>query len=100
MTKLFPLAIAALSLAMLSPATAFYTECTAAQDTTLAIRPDGPSEPRFMPVNKGDKVAFRANHKNWWFVLHYWKDGEASGADYGWLPRAILVNCQRQEGTP
>jgi hypothetical protein len=102
MNKLLkPLAVAAMSIAMLSSAAAFYTECTVAKDMQLATRPDGPSEPRYMPVNKGDKVAFRASYENWWFVLNYGPDGrDGDRADYGWLPKNVLIECQGREGTP
>jgi len=88
----------AIAAAMTTPAAAFYTECTVTKDTELAIRPDGPSEPRYyMPVSKGDKVAYRNQYQNWWFVLHY-SGGDTT--DYGWLPRAILKNCHAVDGTP
>ena len=76
---------------------AFYTECTVTKDTQLSIRPNGPTEPRYATVNKGDKVAFRDRYQGWWFVLHY--SGQSS-VDYGWLPENVLTNCQKQEGTP
>jgi hypothetical protein len=79
-----------------SPALAFYTECTVARDADLSIRPDGPTEPRYSPVSKGDKVAYRARYEGWWFVLHYNRDQP----DYGWLPHNILINCQKRDGTP
>jgi len=52
-----------------SLARAFYTECTVIKDTQLSIRPDGPTEPRYAPINEGDKVAFRNRYQKWWFVL-------------------------------
>jgi len=81
-------AIAFVGVSITTPAAAFYTECT---DTDLAIRPGGPTEPRYM---KGDKVAYRGEYQGWWFVLH------GDTPDYGWLPRSILSNCHRMEGTP
>ena len=89
-------AIAAVINAITTSASASYTECTVTKDTQLAIRPGGPSEPRYAPVNKGDKVAYRNQYQAWWFVLHY----SDNNADYGWLPRAILGNCHGREGTP
>lgn len=89
------LASAALT-ALTAPASAFYTECTVAKDTELANRPGGQTEPRYMPVNKGDKVAFRDKYQDWWFVMHY-ADGRT---DYGWLPQNVLTRCKKMEGTP
>jgi hypothetical protein len=86
----------ALAAVTATPAMAFYTECTVSKDTELATRPNGPTEPRYAPVNKGDKVAFRGSYHDWWFVMHAKEGGE----DYGWLPRNVLTNCQKQEGTP
>ena len=81
-----------------SPATAFYTECAVTKDTVLANRPGGLTEPRYQSVSKGDKVAFRDSYQNWWFVMHA-TDGGAI-VDYGWLPKNVLTNCGKQEGTP
>jgi hypothetical protein len=83
-------------LALTGPASAFYTECTVSKDTELANRPDGPTEPRYMPVDKSDKVAFRDKYQDWWFVMHS-KDGST---DYGWLPASVLTRCKKMEGTP
>jgi hypothetical protein len=91
---LFTTAIAIVALA--TPAMAFYTECTVTRDINLATRPNGPSEPRYMPIDKGDKVAYRGSYQGWWFVMHA-KDGTV---DYGWVPQNVLSNCTRQEGTP
>lgn len=87
-------AAALAAMAASSPAMAFYTECTVAQDTLLSIRPDGPTEPRYAPVSKGDKVAFRGRYEGWWFVLH------GDHPDYGWLRQSVLIDCQKREGTP
>ena len=95
MTKFLLAAVSVVALA--TPATAFYTECTVTKDTELSIRPGGPSEPRYMPVNKGDKVAYRNSYQDWWFVMHASGD---SAVDYGWLPRNVLTNCHQMEGTP
>jgi hypothetical protein len=77
---------------------AFYTECTVTNDTELAIRPGGHSEPRYAPIEKGDKVAFRNSYQNCWFVLHY--VGNEGGHDYGWVPQSVLTDCQKMDGTP
>jgi hypothetical protein len=91
---LFTTAIAIVALA--TPAMAFYTECTVTRDMDLATRPNGPYEPRYRLINKGDKVAYRQKYQGWWFVLHA-KDG---AVDYGWVPQNVLSNCTAQEGTP
>ncbi|MGN8543686.1 hypothetical protein ACQPTN_00655 [Bradyrhizobium sp. 13971] len=83
-------------MAFTAPASAFYTQCTVAQDADLANRPGGSTDPRFMPVTKGDKVAFRDRHEGWWFVMHS-SDGTT---DYGWLPENILTKCKKMDGTP
>lgn len=83
-----------------TPAMASYTECTVNKDTDLAIMPNGPTEPRYQPVNKGDKVAFRGSYKDWWFVLHYTGSGADSISDYGWVPKSVLTDCREQDGTP
>ena len=83
-------------IALATPAMAFYTECTVVKDLTLSIRPGGPTEPRYMPVNKGDKVAFRSSYQGWWFVMH----ASDSTVDYGWLPQNVLIDCHKMEGTP
>ena len=83
-------------LALTAQAWAFYTECSVTKETTLSIRPNGPTEPRYMPVKKGDKVAYRNSYRDWWFVMH--ADGDKT--DYGWLPQNVLANCQKMEGTP
>jgi hypothetical protein len=79
-----------------TPALAFYTECSATKDMGLATRPDGPTEPRYQRIEKGDKLAFRNSYKDWWFVLPY----KGDTTEYGWVPRNALTDCQRQEGTP
>lgn len=94
------LAIAAASLLAISPAMAFYTECVVTKDTSLSIRPSGPTEPRYQPVNKGDKVAFRASYQGWWFVMHAIQADDSWITDYGWLPQSVLTNCKPQDGTP
>ncbi len=95
MTK-FLLTAAAAVIALTAPASAAYTECTVTQDTDLANRPGGNTEPRYQPVEKGDKVAFRDKHQGWWFVMHA-KDGST---DYGWLPENVLTKCKKMDGTP
>jgi hypothetical protein len=71
------------------------------KDIKLAIRPNGPTEPRYAQINQGDKVAFRNRYQDWLFVLHYGHDGDVqTGVDYGWIPENVLTNCQEQEGTP
>ena len=82
-----------------TPAVAFYTECSITKETALATRPNGPTEPRYMIVNKGDKVAFRQSYRGWWFVLH-WDGVQGGQVDYGWIPLSVLINCQPKEGTP
>jgi len=100
------LLLAAASIVALTttPAMAFYTECTVTKDTELATRPNGPTEPRYKAVNKGDKLAFRGKYQNWWFVMHasYCDGGNNEGCtvDYGWLPENILTACHKMEGTP
>jgi len=88
--------ITAAVIVLTTPANAFYTECTVSKDIELAIRPGGETEPRYMPVNKGDKVAFRGEYQDWWFVMHD-SDGRT---DYGWLPKSVLTKCRKMEGTP
>lgn len=83
-------------LALTAPANAFYTECTVSKEAELANRPGGNIDPRFQPVEKGDKVAFRDKFEGWWFVMHS-KDGIT---DYGWLPENILTRCKKMDGTP
>jgi len=36
---------------------ASYTECSVTKEMELATRPNGPTEPRYAIINKGDKVA-------------------------------------------
>lgn len=79
-----------------APASAFYTECTVTKDIELANRPGGQTEPRYQPVDKGDKVAFRDKYQEWWFVMHS-KDGIT---DYGWLPENVVTRCKKMDGTP
>ena len=95
MKKTFLAGIAVLAIAS-TTASAFYTECTVTKEMHLANRPNGSSDPRFGIINKGDKVAFRDKHKDWWFVIHY----NGNTPEYGWVPRNVLTNCQVQEGTP
>jgi hypothetical protein len=83
-------------LASTATASAFYTECTVSKEAELSNRPGGQTEPRYMPVDKGDKVAFRDKYQDWWFVMHS-KDGTT---DYGWLPESVLTRCKKMEGTP
>jgi hypothetical protein len=40
--------------ALVTPAIATYTECTVTKEISLASRPGGHSEPRYLTVNKGD----------------------------------------------
>ena len=79
-----------------APAVAIYTECTVTKDMDLATRPNGPSEPRYIRIAKGDKVAFRQSYQDWWFVMH----AKGPMIDYGWIPKNVLSNCEEQEGTP
>jgi hypothetical protein len=94
LTKLL-LAIVAV-IVLTAPVRAFYTECIVSKDAELANRPGGQTEPRYMPVNKGDKVAFRDEYQDWWFVMHS-SDGST---DYGWLPKNVLTRCKKMGGTP
>jgi hypothetical protein len=81
-----------------TPAMALYTECTVPKDMELATRPNGPTEPRYRLIHKGDKVAFRNSYKHWWFVMH---DADDNGTvDYGWIPHNVLTDCQKRDGTP
>ena len=75
---------------------ASYTECIVQKDTDLVTRPGGPPEPRWSPLEKGEKVAIRDTYRDWVFVVHFVDDR----GDYGWLPRNTLINCQAKEGTP
>jgi hypothetical protein len=83
-------------IALISPASASYTECRVAKDTELANRPGGQIEPRYLPVNKGDKIAFRDKYQDWWFVMHAIEER----TDYGWLPENVLTRCKKMDGTP
>ncbi len=94
MTKFLLTTVAVVALT--APASAFYTVCTVAKDIELSNRLGGPTEPRYMPVAKGDKVAFRDKHQGWWFVMHA-TDGRT---DHGWLPENVLTKCKKMEGTP
>jgi hypothetical protein len=87
---------AALLLSLTAPSHAFFTECTAKQETTLLNRPGGDTEPRWSPIAKGDTAAIRDTYRDWVFVVHY--IGEH--AEYGWVPHGALVNCQPKDGTP
>ncbi|WP_316194491.1 hypothetical protein [Bradyrhizobium sp. SZCCHNRI3052] len=91
MSKMMLLLAAAAALTA-SPASAFYTECTAIKEIELLNRPDGRTDPRFEPVAKGDKVAFRDEYQGWWFVIH---DGT-----YGWVQKSDLTKCKKMDGTP
>jgi hypothetical protein len=75
---------------------ASYTECTVTKTMDLATRPNGPTEPRYREIEKGDKVAFRGSYQDWWFVMH----AKDETTDYGWVPKNALSNCKAQEGTP
>jgi hypothetical protein len=94
--KTLPFTIAIAIIALATPAMAFYTECTVKRDMALASRPNGPSEPRYMGIDKGDKVAYRQSYQGWWFVMHAKNDA----VDYGWVRQKVLSNCKAQEGTP
>jgi hypothetical protein len=61
MTAVAKLAVAATALAAMTatPVMASYTECAVTKETRLAIRPNGPDEPRWLPVPKGGRVAYR-----------------------------------------
>jgi hypothetical protein len=78
-----------------TPAMALYTECTVTRDMDLATRPNGPSEPRYRRIEKGDKIAYRQSYQGWWFVMHAKDDS----VDYGWVPQNVLSNCTAREGT-
>jgi hypothetical protein len=90
------LLVAAAVVGFATPASAFYTECTVLKDIAIVNRPGGHSMPRWSPLEKGDKIAIMDTYQQWVFVLH-WVDTQQ---EYGWLPRNVLANCQRQEGTP
>jgi hypothetical protein len=86
--------------ALVTPAMATYTECTVTKEISLASRPGGPSEPRYLTVNKGDKVAYRQSYQGWWFVMHATHADDSWTVDYGWIPQKVLTNCKPMEGTP
>jgi hypothetical protein len=73
---------------------------TVTKETHLLSRLDGQIEPRYMIVNKGDKVAGRQSYQGWWFVMHAVQNGDRWDVDCGWLPRNILTDCHEKEGTP
>jgi hypothetical protein len=86
----------AVGIAFATPAHAFYTECTVQADTQPVNRPGGNTEPRWSPLEKGDKVAIRDTYQDWVFVYRY----QDESAHYYWVRRNVLRNCREQEGTP
>lgn len=77
---------------------ASYTECTVPKETELANRPGGQTDPRWLPIEKGQKVAIRDTYRDWVFVVHFDKD--SGGSAYGWVQRNDLANCRAKDGTP
>ncbi|NOJ39072.1 hypothetical protein [Bradyrhizobium australiense] len=96
MKKLLLAAAALIALPVASHAA--YTECTVPKETELANRPGGQTEPRWLPIEKGQKVAIRDTYRDWVFVVHFGKDSGESV--YGWVQRSDLANCRAREGTP
>jgi hypothetical protein len=91
--------IAAAALALLAiplPAHAFYTECTVRKTVDAVNRPGGSADPRWLPLERGAKVAIRDTYQDWIFVTYV---GEAH-YEYRWLPRSAVDHCASQEGTP
>jgi len=78
------------------PTLASYTECVALKETELVNRPRGRTDPRWPPLDKGNKVAIRDTYRDWAFVVHFVDDRD----EYGWVPRSALTNCKTREGTP
>jgi hypothetical protein len=89
--------VLALGATVASPAFAFFTECTATKNIEMLDRPQGMTMGRWLPIEKGQKVAVRDTYQDWYFVLHY-TNGDRG--EYGWVQRATLTNCQKQDGTP
>jgi hypothetical protein len=87
----------AMTVALVGPADAFYTECAVTQDLNLARRPNGPTEPRHY-VAKDERVAFRDKEGDWWYVIHYASD--SGSGDYGWVHKRMLTDCKKMDGTP
>lgn len=87
---------AAIMMASTAPLQAFYTECTVQKDTAAANRPSGNTEPRWPLFENGQKVAIRDIYRDWVFVTRVDNDRY----EYGWIPRDVLRNCQRRDGTP
>ncbi|MCP1762373.1 hypothetical protein [Bradyrhizobium japonicum] len=77
---------------------ASYTECTMPKETELANRPGGQTEPRWLPIEKDQKVAIRDTFRDWVFVVHFDKDSGESV--YGWVQRNDLASCRAKDGTP
>ena len=94
--KRLPFIAAALVALVPTSSRAFYTECSVQKDIELANRPGGQTEPRWVPLEKGNKVAIRDTYQDWVFVLHWTGDS----SEYGWLPRNALASCRPKEGTP
>jgi hypothetical protein len=82
--------------AFATPSYASYTECAVQKDTDMVNRPGGSTDPRWSPLEKGNKVAIRDTYRDWVFVVHFVDDR----SEYGWVPRDALVKCQPREGTP
>lgn len=92
------------ALVMPVPSQAAFTECTTLKEIALATRPGGGTEPRWLPVEKGNAVAIRDIYRDWVFVVHYIQSGEGDDktvtTQYGWLPRKVINGCKQQDGTP
>jgi hypothetical protein len=91
------LAAAIAGISSITPAYAFFTECTATKDVEMVDRPQGGTIGRWSPIKKGEKVAIRDTYQDWSFVLHFVYGNKEQ---YGWVQNATLANCRRQEGTP
>ena len=82
---------------LVSPSYAFFTECTATQNMHGTNRPGGKIYmPRWSPIAKGSKIAVMDTYRDWAFVLQHVDDHE----EYKWVPRASLMNCHGEDGTP
>jgi hypothetical protein len=63
------LTAAALIAASITNANAFYTQCTVQRDIAPANRPDGRTDTRWSNFEKGQKVALRDIHGDWYFCF-------------------------------